>query len=171
MTEISENIKQLSQLKYFELRGSLLTQLPETFTKLSLLEALYLDGNSILKSLPKNIGNCENIHTFSSSLNFDLEQLPESFTQLHQLKYVYVEYLKELPKNIGQLKNLKELHLWNNDFGQLPEELCELTELEVLDLHANKLSTLPNCINQLQKLQVLTLEDDALKKLPKELKR
>jgi len=101
--------------------------------------------------------------------------------------------LTQLPKEIGQLKDLLRLTIWNNKLTTLPKEVWQLTNLHTLHLGANSLTTispeigqlkslqsltlrgnkslitLPATIGQLQNLQELHLSDTNLKTLPKEM--
>src|SRR5713226_8715364 len=62
-----------------------------------------------------------------------------------------------LPAEIGQLTNLQQLILANNQLSQLPGEIGQLTNLQQLYLANNQLSQLPAEIGQLTNLQTLIL--------------
>ncbi len=81
------------------------------------------------------------------------EALKEPF-KVYTLDLRYQE-LKTLPKEIGKLKNLKELNLWQNQLKALPKEIGYLKMLKRLNLRNNKLSErekekikklLPKCV-------------------------
>jgi Leucine-rich repeat (LRR) protein len=57
-----------------------------------------------------------------------------------------------LPPEIGQLKNLRRLALYNNHLTTLPPEIGQLSNLQVLGLEENNLSILPAEIGQLTNL-------------------
>ncbi|MGK7926074.1 MAG: leucine-rich repeat domain-containing protein, partial [Spirulina sp.] len=78
--------------------------------------------------------------------------------------------LTELPDAIGQLINLKILHL-GEGFGEeeqknqlvtLPESLGNLTQLQTLFLQNNQLVTLPESFGNLTQLQTLSLHNNQL---------
>jgi internalin A len=77
--------------------------------------------------------------------------------------------IDRLPPEIGQLKNLTELHLYNNNLSELPPEIGELTNLTILGVGHNKLINLPSEIGNLKNLRELYLENNELASLPNEL--
>jgi Leucine-rich repeat (LRR) protein len=74
--------------------------------------------------------------------------------------------LTALPPQIGDLTDLTELRLGNNQLTTLPREIGQLTALTQLWLQDNQLTTLPPEIGQLQALTVLSLMDNGLATLP-----
>ncbi|WP_104908849.1 leucine-rich repeat domain-containing protein [Nostoc sp. 'Lobaria pulmonaria (5183) cyanobiont'] len=60
--------------------------------------------------------------------------------------------LTTLPPEIGQLTNLRSLHLHNNQLSSLPAEIVQLTNLRSLHLFNNQLSSLPPEFGQLTNL-------------------
>ena len=67
---------------------------------------------------------------------------------------------------IGQLKQLKQLHLTNNRLRELPASLRHLTHLAHLDLRNNHLAALPRTLPRLKRLRVLDLRANRLIGLP-----
>ena len=65
--------------------------------------------------------------------------------------------ISEVPARIGELRNLRELHLRNNGLTTLPDSIGELKELRQLDLRGNPLTSLPPRIAELPKLEKLDL--------------
>ena len=74
-----------------------------------------------------------------------------------------------VPAEIGQLTELKRLHLSGNQLTSLPAEIWQLTSLKVLDLRANDLTSLPTEIGQLTSLTRLDLDNNQLTSLPAEI--
>jgi Leucine-rich repeat (LRR) protein len=70
--------------------------------------------------------------------------------------------LGTFPKEIGELKNLQELHSSSNQFSTLPKEIGELKNLRKLYLNENRLSTLPKEIGELKNLQSLDLKKNPI---------
>ncbi|URD70712.1 leucine-rich repeat domain-containing protein [Leptospira borgpetersenii] len=124
----------LSQLKAQEI-GTYhnLTEALQNPTDVRILDL----SNKRLKTLPKEIGELQNLTVFN----------------------LYVNQLKTLPKEIGKLKNLTVLDLTNNQLTTLPKEIGKLQSLRELDLSGNQLTTLPKDIGKLQNLQELYLDD------------
>ena len=79
----------------------------------------------------------------------------------------YTEQIGSLPDQIGQLKNIKELWLENQQLEELPPAIFELEDLEVLRLEENDLSALPADLGKVRKLRVLDLNSNfGLESLP-----
>jgi len=77
--------------------------------------------------------------------------------------------LSLLPKEIGQLKALGRLYLYNNRLVSVPKEIGQLKALEGLFLYNNRLVSVPKEIGQLQGLKGLSLYDNRLVSIPKEI--
>jgi hypothetical protein len=77
--------------------------------------------------------------------------------------------LEQLPKCIGNLKNLKELHLQFNRISELPSGIGNLKKLVVLKAGGNNLRTLPKEIGDLTQLEMLTLWNNNITELPEEI--
>lgn len=77
--------------------------------------------------------------------------------------------LHELPKEIGALKNLRQLNLYDNILTELPSEIGLLSNLTHLALGYNRLRALPAEVGQLTSLRTLTLEVNKLQGLPIEI--
>ena len=103
ISEISENIGQLTELSYLAIDKHNITTLPANFTQLSSLTLLKI-SNNWLTTLPEDFGNLLNLNTLDLGYN-QLENIPES---------------------IGDLVNLEYLFLFNNQLTSLPETICNL---------------------------------------------
>ena len=103
ISQLPDNIGQLSQLTTLYLEKHDLTELPESFTFLSNLVNLYI-SNNWLTSLPEDFG---------------------SLTSLSILDLGYNK-LESIPASIGGLENLEYLFLFNNQLTSLPETICNL---------------------------------------------
>jgi hypothetical protein len=73
-----------------------------------------------------------------------------------------------LPKWIGQLAQLKRLHLNSNQLARLPESIGQLAQLEELYLHRNLLTQLPQSTCQLAQLRKLYLHGNEALNIPAE---
>ena len=69
--------------------------------------------------------------------------------------------LEELPVEIGQLVNVKHLHLQGNDqLRSLPDEVCDLANLVSLTIDdSGSLAGLPDCMADIPALQKLEITD------------
>ena len=76
------------------------------------------------------------------------------------------ERLTELPESLGQLTQLRSLHLSGNRLTALPDSLRQLTRLHRLGLSGNRLVELPQWLARLQYLRRLDCCDNKLTALP-----
>ena len=97
-----------------------------------------------------------------------MTSLPKSFGDLKQLIELNLanNELTSLPKSFGDLKQLKELNLGNNGLTSLPESLGNLEQLEKLYLRDNQLTLLPESIGSITRLNNLKLTNNLLTSLP-----
>lgn len=142
---IPHKISELFQLKILNLAGNRLTEIPTSIKDLPLTH-IYLDENYFTK-------------------------LPESIFDLEGLKVLSVcrNRLTAVSNKIGNLSQLAELRLWNNQIRNLPIELGELAQLEELDLRMNHLCYLPSTLERLGKLKKLLVADNRLTTVPLEI--
>ena len=103
VSQLPDNIGQLTELESLFIEKHDLTALPVSFTLLSNLNNLYI-SNNWLTSLPDDFGNLTNLATLDLGYN-QLESIPES---------------------IGSLENIQYLFLFNNQLASLPETICSL---------------------------------------------
>jgi hypothetical protein len=126
-----------------------------------------------LNSLPKGIGNLENLTTLSikgevtavpdtigklknlkdlSIVSAKLTAVPDAISNLKSLTVLKIHApLKELFQEIGNLKSLETLYILDTELTSLPERIGELNALKTLDLSSNKkLINLPKGIENLK---------------------
>jgi internalin A len=108
----------------------------------------------------------------SLSLNdLGLTRVPAMVGQLTQLQELYLSQnqLASIPDAIGYLRELQMLFLRGNRLVTLPETLGQLTQLRELHLSHNQLTSIPDTIGRLRQLQMLHLDDNQLTALPETL--
>ncbi len=66
--------------------------------------------------------------------------------QLAEVLDLSHEGITQLPEQIGQLVDLRELHLHENQLSTLPEQIGQLANLEAIFLDGNRLERLPRSI-------------------------
>ncbi|MHC1748936.1 MAG: leucine-rich repeat domain-containing protein [Cellulosilyticaceae bacterium] len=71
-----------------------------------------------------------------------------------------------IPEQVGKIKTLKTLQIFDHQVRYLPESLQELTELECLRITGNKVESLGFDISKLKKLKILDLCGMPLKSFP-----
>jgi internalin A len=169
LTEVPEEIAQLTNLQALYLYNNQLTSLPGAITHLTNLQALYLYNNQ-LTSLPGAITHLTNLRTLTLGNN-QLTSLPDAIAQLTNLRTLTLDknQLTSLPDAIAQLTNLQRLYINKNQLTSLPDAIAQLTNLQALYLHDNQLTSLPNAMNQLAQLENLYLHDNDSLNLPREI--
>ena len=103
-----------------------LTQLPDNINQLSGLKQLYLEWNS-LTILPNNFTQLTNLENLAISNNW-LTTLPDSFGDLTELSFLDLGYnqITQIPESIGNLQNIEYLWIFNNQLTSVPETICNL---------------------------------------------
>jgi len=80
--------------------------------------------------------------------------------------YINCNNLAKLPENIGNLKNLRKLHVKSACLKTLPESIGGLGMLETLVIDSPLLSELPSSIGDLRSLSKLILHKTQIKEIP-----
>ncbi len=97
--------------------------------------------------------------------------MPKELGQLANLTELSLDQnqLTTVPKELGQLANLTRLYLDQNQLTTVPKELGQLANLTRLYLVQNQLTTVPKELGQLANLTRLYLNQNQLTTVPKEL--
>jgi internalin A len=168
ITELPEEIGQLTNLTSLDLSNNRLTSLPELIDQLTNLTSPNLSYNR-LTSLSDPIGRLVNLTSLDLGNN-RLTALPEAISQLTNLTSLYLSNnrLTALPESIGLLIHLTLLYLYNNQLMGLPEAISRLTNLDSLNLSYNRLTALPESIGLLVNLTNLEIDDNPTSQIPPE---
>lgn len=75
-------------------------------------------------------------------------------------------HIEEIPEQIGGIKTLRELEIFDHEVTYLPKSLENLIQLECLRITGNQVEELGFDISRLQKLKTLDLSSMPLKKFP-----
>src|SRR5690606_3060683 len=80
-----------------------------------------------------------------------MTEIPGEIANLPKLQTLSVTYgkLRKISPKIAELKELKDINLFSNDFIEFPRVLLELTQLERLKIGGNDIPALPDDINSL----------------------
>jgi len=100
LTELPQEISQLTQLKYLNLENNQLSIFPIIICNLRNLNGLYLEGNPI-KDLPIEITNLDMVNDFRIDLEFDLsfefDNLPSKIIAwIYEVEYRYKKDILQL---------------------------------------------------------------------------
>lgn len=130
----------------------------ETLDKEELINLIYkakeerwkaLDlSNCGLREIPSEIGLLEDLEY----LDLGTEITPGNLKGENQNKF------STLPPEFGNLKNLKELSLYETEIKLFPKEICDLNNLLYINLNGNKFKSFPEEIIQLSKLEFLAID-------------
>lgn len=104
--------------------------------------------------------NIEEVATFNNGRIIELNLNNKNFGK---------EGIKTLTPEIGQLTELKELAINDNDLIILPKEIFNCVKLTKLEIKNNNLLSIPSDISKLSRLTVLDLRNNELKELPPEI--
>ncbi|KAJ0097128.1 hypothetical protein Patl1_27548 [Pistacia atlantica] len=118
------------------------------------LRSNLLDPNNVLQSWDPKVGNpCTWFHVTCNSGN-----------SVTRVDLGNAALSGELVPELGQLKNLQYLKLFNNNItGQIPSALGNLTNLVSLDLYLNSITgPIPDSLGNLTKLLFLRLSNNSL---------
>ena len=110
------------------------------------------------KRLYKNLSESQLLELLRDARRFHWEAL-----DLHNCA------LDALPEELGELLDLRALHVWETPITALPESLGQLTNLQSLDLSRTQITTLPESLRQLSNLQSLDLFGSNITTLPESL--
>lgn len=120
--------------------------------------------------------SCQQISNFNSQFsnafsidNFGLTgSIPAQMSLLSRLEHFILKNNPDLkgnlPKELGSLKGLRQLGIYNNNLeGSIPEELFKATNLKFINLQNNDLSgPLSQKIEALEKMETLVLMNNRL---------
>ncbi len=165
-------LKQLTQLKYMELNGGLVSK-PDFPVWLGschfpVLEDLRLGGGVL--SLPSSISNFSNLTALIIERS-RISEIPESIGFLHSLKNIHLGYENEavsLPTSFSKLTSLEELGVTTDmQSFALVEHFTMLTELEFIQkMEEEVIMPYPEFLWTFTSLQTLKLYDSAVPSLP-----
>ena len=134
-------------------------------------------GNSLLGSMPPELGNLTNLEHLALFRNSLTGPIPPELGRLAKLERLWLggNLLQgAIPPELGKLAALESLDLDNNHLtGRIPPELGNLAELTLLKLEQNRLEgMIPRELGGLANLQNLYLADNELSgQIPPELGR
>jgi internalin A len=191
--EIPIELKACGKIKYLDLFGNSIHEIPDWFFQFKTLEHLSLRNNTF-KELPTIIFTLENLkylnladnqihalsgHHFMNLMN--IEKVDISYNPIASIPPKKIEYpkcktlsvkgnkLQKFPTAVSDVKTLEKLDLSENEISAIEDDAFdELENLIELDLSYNELTYLPSSIGKLKRLKRLNLSGNKIGSLPKE---
>lgn len=189
LTRIPKSIRRCKHLKALNLEGNRIRHIPRWIIELDSLEEITLNYNQLkltkadirhlskamqiiiggngFEKLPSNIGqlHCESLNLGKNRLH----SLPNSFGQLKQLKHVifYENEFDEIPEVLANCKELKHLDFYKNNITQIPDFVGNIENLQQLFLAFNRIEIIPDTLRNLKRLKYLYIHHNELHFLPK----
>ncbi|KAI3775688.1 hypothetical protein L1987_45437 [Smallanthus sonchifolius] len=172
---IQSTIGNLQNLKVLGLYENQLSgQIPHAMGNLSMLLHLQLYSNMLEGVIPSSLGNCNHLLTLSLNDNKLNGKIPTQILQLSSLSLILDlsqnNLFGSLPQEVGDLKMLSELYLYENNLsGNIPSSLSGCATLSVLSLEGNLFQgTIPPSLISLKALEELDVSRNNLSgQLPK----
>ena len=157
----------LTNLRTLSLSNNLLSGgIPPELGDLSNLVDLRLHNNSLTGTIPPELGRLSDLYSLELHENALTGPIPASLrgTSLYGLSLYENELTGPIPSELGEIENLRVLHLQNNALSDsIPSALGKLENLKVLDLRNNALTGLiPAALGRLSSLEVLDLSENEL---------
>lgn len=190
---VPNELKSCTEIKYLDLFGNSIQEIPDWFFKFKKLEHLSLRNNT-LKILPTIVFTIENLkylnmadnqiheingHYFMNLMN--IEKVDLSYNQLALIPAEKIDYpkckdlsikgnrLQTFPSAVSDSYTLEKLDLSENKISIIDDDAFNgLENLVELDLSFNELKYLPTSIGKLKKLKRLNLSGNKISSLPKE---
>ena len=154
--EIPDGLWQPS-LKYLDISGNKFSgSIPPSIKNAANLEKLYIGNSELTGSIPEEICYLEHLQIFWFGNSGSLAGAGKYKT--------YNLISGKLPENIGNLKNLTELHGQKSDLtGSIPDSFCELSSLRSIILYDNCFSgKLPENIGNLKSIESFLIETSGI---------
>jgi len=133
LTHIADDASNLRGLKVLDLRFcSAIEELPHPFGELKELDILELGGSG-LTSLPVDIGECDKLRHLNIRSCL-LSGIPDSLSKVHQLEYIDArncDFLETLPIDMGEMRGLKRLIIFDSPKVRLPESSFKLEQAHI----------------------------------------
>jgi len=116
-----------------------------------------------LSALPKNLGDFPILHMLGVQ-GITFAEFPIEIISLTGLDYLDMINcgVKELPENFGDLLNIKELYLSDNQLSKLPDSILKLNSLRYINLDRNKFTEIPDTLSNNKTLKWLRLNGNQI---------
>ncbi|XP_075043605.1 leucine-rich repeat-containing protein 10B [Mixophyes fleayi] len=167
VSELPDDLYQLSNLRTLALDANRLPELPDAVCSLPHLGRLYLGANR-LQGLPPAFARLQTLRTLWIERNF-LHHFPSVLLSMPALRCLQMgdNRLKGLPGDIATcMPGLRGLWLYGNRLERVPKVLLRLHGLEILDLDRNKIAIYPD-MSVMKGLRLLSYDHNPVTAPPK----
>ena len=167
LVDLPKQVTQLPNLTGLGLVGNNLTTLPRELSQRPALKALYLAGNGF-KSLPPVIEKLLALRELSLFGN-QISKVPAGIKRLTKLEWLDLgaNLIDALScDTICEILSLKGLSFAKNHLSKLPVRLGNLRQLKELYLQQNAIQELPDSLRECHELETLDLSFNQLEALP-----
>ena len=166
---IPRSIRRCKYLESLDMEHNKIRHIPRFIAQLDSLRSLDLNYNH-LKLKKSDILHASKVKKLSLGAN-EIVQLPENIgilqcTNLNLGK----NKLSSLPASFADLKQLRTIIFYENDFETIPEEISDFTELKHLDFYKNEIQEIPNFIGNYENLKYLYLSYNEIGAIPDTMK-
>ncbi|XP_077977471.1 uncharacterized protein LOC144433032 [Glandiceps talaboti] len=157
-----------AEVRKLKLEVNMLTSLPPEVSNMQYLEYVSCSNNQF-EEFPFVVCRLANLKSLDFAGN-KLKALPALLINLKRLEKLWLGWnnFQDFPLGfcVGELRELKELHLSHNSIARLPDNVSDLNKLEILDLSHNKISEIPSTIGGLTGLKTLDISHNELHEFP-----
>ncbi|XP_022187532.2 leucine-rich repeat-containing protein 40 [Nilaparvata lugens] len=157
-----------SIIRLLDLSCNYLRQVSSEIAELSDWVQVFNLSNNQLASLPKEMGQLNQLEEIDVSYNL-LKQLPRAIYKLRGLKYLFAKCnnISTVDKELRTLKKLMLLDLSHNNIRGWPYPVINFSSLVELNLSNNKLLVIPSGVHYMTGLKVLRLRGNSISRFTK----
>ncbi len=157
------NLAHLPKLTTLYLVNNNLTEISEKIGELTNLRNIYLDNNPII-FMPKNLLNLNLQHiSLSRCIVVEMDSLMKLLSCIQTLNQLDLDAinLNQFPSALLGLEYIEGISLSNNNINSLPRNICDLKYLKYLNLSNNKFDDFPKQLKCLE-LDILQITPSSL---------
>ena len=167
LTEFPQEILTLADsLELLDLSNNHLQVLPDSFSQLKNLKAVFLNNNAFT-CFPNVLASCPSLQIIGFKNNQISTIGERAFPPTLRWLILTNNLLRSLPDSIGQLSKLQKLMLAGNKLQILPQSLSNCHNLQLIRLAANQLTELPTWLFTLPKLSWLAYSGNRFHQTPR----
>jgi hypothetical protein len=156
LTGLPERIRELTELRYFEIFEQDLFRLPKELFELSKLECLKIQ-TADLESIPASIAKLKNLRELY--IVCASSDRPTTAWRAKPKEEISLNYI---PPEIGELEKLEQLTIQYTSIHEIPFELQKLKHLRILNLGMGMIKRKPKFLYDMKQLQYVNVSFKSL---------